>query len=75
MELSNAFSEKETEELSASKKTRVEAELSKPKQNARSMGRFQTQWKKGRQWLNYSVGANSMTCLYCRLFLMYITSF
>ena len=34
-ELCNAFSEKETEELSASKKTRAEAELSKPKQNAR----------------------------------------
>ena len=64
-ELSNAFSEKETEELSASKKTRAEAELSKPKQNARSMRTFQTQWKKGRQWLNYSVGTNSMTCLYC----------
>ena len=28
-ELSNAFSEKETEELSASKKTRAEAELSR----------------------------------------------
>ena len=65
MELSNAFSEKETEELSASKKTRAEAELSKPKQNARSMRTFQTQWKKDRQWLNYSVGTNSMTCLYC----------
>ena len=61
----NAFSEKETEELSASKKTRAEAELSKPKQNARSMRTFQTQWKKGRQWLNFSVGTNSMTCLYC----------
>ena len=64
-ELSNAFSEKETEELSASKKTRAEAELSKPKQNARSMRTFQMQWKKGRQWLNYSVGTNSVTCLYC----------
>ena len=30
-ELCNAFSEKETEELSASKKTRAEAELSEPK--------------------------------------------
>ena len=60
-ELSNAFFEKETEELSASKKTRAEAELSKPKQNARSMRTFQTQWKKGHQWLNYSVGTNSMT--------------
>ena len=64
-ELSNAFSEKETEELSASKKTRAETELSKPKQNARSMRTFQMQWKKGRQWLNYSVGTNSVTCLYC----------
>ena len=64
-ELSNAFSEKETEELSARKKTRAEAELSKPKQNAHSMQTFQTQWKKGRQWLNYSIGTNSMTCLYC----------
>ena len=45
-ELSNAFSEKETEELSASKKTRAEAELSKPKQNARSMRTFQTQKRK-----------------------------
>ena len=63
-ELSNTFSEKETEELSASKKTRAEAELSKPKQNARSMRTFQTQWKKGRQWLNYSVGTNSTKCLY-----------
>ena len=48
-ELSNAFSERETEELSASKKTRAEAELSKPKQNAWSRRTFQTQWKKGRQ--------------------------
>ena len=32
-ELSNTFSEKETEELSASKKTRAEVEFSKPKQN------------------------------------------
>ena len=64
-ELSNAFSEKETEELSTSKKTRAEAELSKPKQNAPSMRTFQTQWKKGRQWLNYSVGTNSVACSYC----------
>ena len=39
-ELSNAFSEKETEELSASKKTRAEVELSKPKQNARQCEHF-----------------------------------
>ena len=71
-ELSNAFSEKETEELSVSKKTRAEAELSKPKQNARSIRTFQTQWKKGRQWLNYSVRTNSMTCLYCKLHFIYL---
>ena len=64
-EVSNAFSEKEIEELSANKKKSAEVEFSKPKQNARSMRKFQTQWKKGRPWLNYSVGTNSMTCLYC----------
>ena len=62
-ELSNAFSEKETEELSASKKTRAEAELSKPKQNARSMQTFQTQWKKGRQWLNVLRLIGEQICL------------
>ena len=29
------------------------------------MQKFQTQWKKGRPWLNYSIGTNSMTSLYC----------
>jgi len=90
-ELSNAFSEKETEELSASKKTRAEAELSKPKQNARSMRTFQTQWKKGRQcseitqpylWeiafylpLELKVIKPCHVLVTDRLFLMYITSF